>query len=168
MHMLQRGLCAALAAVALVGAPVPRASAAGAKEEKKGVRMDATMCKQLNGDEPVDPTDSFPKTADAVHGAWWSPDVREGQVVKVDWIAADVGKLAPPNTKITSASLTIGKEQKKEPGTWKFKVSIGKLPVIWTGHFSLSRPNAGWPVGKYVAKIYLDGELKKEVPFTIQ
>ena len=36
------------------------------------------------------------------------------------------------------------------------------------GTMSLSKPDAGWPVGKYRVELYVGDELKLKVPFTIQ
>jgi hypothetical protein len=64
------------------------------------------------------------------------------------WIAEDVGDVAPPNYLIDSASVTL------DPGA--------------EGSFTLSRPNRGWPLGKYRMELSVNGELATVEPFVIQ
>src|SRR5690348_11207995 len=56
-------------------------------------------------------------------------DMPNGTVVRADWIAEDT-QAAPPNYKIDSSEITASS-------------------LVNTATFSLSKPNAGWPVGKY-------------------
>jgi hypothetical protein len=62
-----------------------------------------------------------------------SPDA-EGHVLSGSWVAEDVGTAAPPETLIDKADAKVGGQDKS---------------VV----FSLSRPNNGWPLGKYRLEI---------------
>lgn len=73
----------------------------------------------------------------------------KGDKARGVWIAEDVGSAAPKNTKIDQATITGGKDN-------------------FGGAFSLSKPNGGWPVGKYRAEVYVDDELEATAKFTIQ
>lgn len=138
-------------------------------DNPKTIRMSAVLCKKLEGDEPIDPTTQFPKNSPAVYGAWYSPDLKEGQTLKTIWIAEDVGKVSPPNVKIDETKMVLNQNMiRKEPGTIKFNMGFGKIPLVWTGHFSLSAPNKGWPVGKYRVDLLVDDQLIKSLKFTIQ
>ncbi|HUI56911.1 MAG TPA: hypothetical protein VLY04_18175 [Bryobacteraceae bacterium] len=97
--------------------------------------------------EPVNPATEFhPDTAQIVC-VWTTQGVKAGTALRVVWIAEDVGKLAPPNYKIIELSM------KTETGVH--------------GSSYLTKPNKGFPAGKYRLEIYLEGELAKTVPFTI-
>jgi len=96
--------------------------------------------------EIVNPTTEFqPDTAQIVC-VWKSEGVKPGTPVRGVWIAEDVGSVAPPNFKIDEASSALYVE----------------------GSFYLSKPNKGFPVGKYRLEIYLGKELAKIVAFTVK
>jgi hypothetical protein len=76
--------------------------------------------------------------------------IEGGATIRGVWIAEDVGKVAPPNYKIDEASLKL-------TGDGDAK-----------GKFSLSKPNNGFPVGKYRTEIYIGDKLAKTVTFTVK
>jgi hypothetical protein len=78
----------------------------------------------------------------------WTADAPQGIDIRGEWIAEDVGRIAAPNFKIAE--------------------SAEKLAPSKVGRFSLTKPNNGWPVGKYSLDIYLGGKLVKPVAFTVQ
>jgi CHAT domain-containing protein len=65
------------------------------------------------------------------------------------FVAEDTGGIAPPNYRIAEMPYRLS-----QPGTA-------------AGKFSLSRPNSGWPPGKYRIELYLDDSLARTVPFRI-
>jgi hypothetical protein len=69
-----------------------------------------------------------------------------GAKVGADWIAEKTGG-APPNFKIDGAELTLNGEDEAT--------------------FSLSKPNAGWPVGAYRVDLSVNGEKAKSVTFEV-
>jgi hypothetical protein len=66
-------------------------------------------------------------------------DVPSGSKVSSDWIAEDTGGAAPANYKIDSVTLDVGM-------------------ITNEVTFSLSKPNAGWPLGKYRVELFIDGK----------
>lgn len=147
-----------LALMALLAGFVPPGPSAWADKAvaQKKVQIEATMCKRLNGDEPIEPTSKFGKDTQAIYGAWRSKDGREGLAYRVVWIAEDVGKAAPPGTVITEKRGVMSDKK------------IGKQATYWTGNFSLTRPTNGWPLGRYRAEIYFDELLVHSLRFTVE
>ncbi len=97
--------------------------------------------------EIVKPTNVFVNDTPEIFCVW-TADAPQGAEIRGVWMAEDVGKVAPPNTKITEAA--------------------EKVPFSREGNFSLSKPNNGWPVGKYRLEIYISGKLVKAMPFSIK
>jgi hypothetical protein len=96
----------------------------------------------------VNPATTFPADTAMIYCTWKAEGVKVGDPARGVWIAEDVGAAAPPNYKIDEASLN--------------------LPFANAGSFSVSKPTAGWPVGKYRLEIYLGKSLSKTVPFVIE
>jgi len=132
------------------------ALAAVAARAEAPIKIEATLCKKLVGDKCFDVTAKFTRDAAALHGWWKSTDGREGMIVRTVWIAEDVGAAAPRNTKIDEKSVKLAAG------------ILGKLATHWTGTLSLSRPNNGWPVGKYRAEIWFGGKLATTLHLTIE
>jgi len=76
-------------------------------------------------------------------------DVDSGTKLTVAWIAVDVGAAAPANTKVADISFDVG--------------AIDNHVTA-----SISKPDAGWPVGSYAVQFIVDGELMETAPFTVQ
>lgn len=76
-------------------------------------------------------------------------DIDKGAKMTGSWIAVDTHGAAPPNYKIDSADL----------------VADG---VINTVTYSLSKPNKGWPIGKYRVELSVDGKIVGTASFTIE
>lgn len=75
-------------------------------------------------------------------------DVAHGSKVSSDWIAEDTDGAAPANYKIDSVTL-----------------DIGMLTNVVT--VSLSKPNAGWPVGRYRVDLLIDGKVAGAAHFKV-
>lgn len=75
-------------------------------------------------------------------------DAPSGTPVRAVWIADQTGGAAPDNYKIDEASLNAGGN-------------------ITAGNFSMSKPNKGWPVGKYHVELYISGGLAQKIPFRV-
>lgn len=73
----------------------------------------------------------------------------KGDKVRVVWIAEDTNGAAPANYKIDEFSYVGDKEN-------------------FSGAGGLSKPNNGWPVGKYRVDIYIDDELEGSTKFQIK
>jgi hypothetical protein len=98
--------------------------------------------------EIVNPTTEFRPDTSMIYCAWKVDGIKAGTPIRGVWIAEDVGSVAPPNYKIDEATVN--------------------LPIIQKGTFSLSKPNAGFPVGKYRLEIYVADNLAKTLPFTVK
>ncbi len=98
--------------------------------------------------EIVNPATEFLPDTPKIYCAWTAEGVKAGTPVRGVWIAEDVGNVAPANYKIDEATLN--------------------LPFVDKGTFSLSKPNNGFPVGKYRLEIYLGKDLVKTVRFTVK
>jgi len=96
-----------------------------------------------------DPADTFaPNTQKIfVHADLF--DIAKGSKMTGTWIAVDTHGAAPPNYKIDSADL----------------VADGSINTVT---FSLSKPNKGWPVGKYRVELAVDGKVVGSASFAIQ
>jgi hypothetical protein len=98
--------------------------------------------------EIVNPTTVFTPDTPKIYCAWKAEGVKAGTPVRGVWIAEDVGNVAPANYKIDEATLNV--------------------PLATEGTFSLSKPNNGFPVGKYRLEIYLGKDLAKTLQFTVK
>jgi hypothetical protein len=99
-------------------------------------------------DSETKPTDVFSPTVAKLHAFFRSTGTEKGDRLRGVWIAEDVGSAAPANTKIDEATITADQED-------------------FYGAFSLTKPDKGWPVGKYKVEIYLNDELVTTVKFSI-
>ena len=97
----------------------------------------------------VGPTTEFNPDTVKIYCAWKAEGLKSGAQLRGVWIAEDVGRAAPANFKIDEATFT----------------SMGNSAQ---GSFSLSKPNKGFPVGKYRLEIYIGSDLAKTVPFVVK
>lgn len=76
-------------------------------------------------------------------------EVASGSKLTVRWVSVDSGGVAPANYKIDEASFEIG---------------------IIENHVdsSITKPDAGWPVGTYQVQIDVDGTVKETVDFSVE
>lgn len=111
--------------------------------DTKDQLLHATLVEELGGKEVT----SFSKDAPKIYAIWKGDAVKKGDKVRSVWIADDVGTAAPKNTKIDEATVTVANNP--------------------TGNFSLSKPDKGWPVGKYRLELYVGDKLVETLKFTI-
>jgi hypothetical protein len=95
-----------------------------------------------------DAVDSFATTATKIYLHAEMSDIEKGSKMTGTWIAVDTHGAAPPNYKIDSADL----------------VADGAINTV---NYSLSKPNKGWPVGKYRVELSVDGKTVNTATFTI-
>ena len=116
----------------------------------EGVTLsEATMCRSVDNDmRPVDATDIFttdiPEIFCSVKLSYAPADTE----VKAEWIYVQGELEGTENYLIDDYSLT----------------AEGTLYLS----FSLTKPEAGWPKGEYKVILYVGGEEKLSVPFTVQ
>ena len=109
------------ALVLLVGMMICTAGARGA--DPKITAVTATG-------EYEKPTTTFTPDTPKVWVLIKYPGAKHGDKIRSVWVADDVGDAAPANTKIIEDSMTVGLLDN-------------------SGSFSMTKPNNGWPVGKY-------------------
>ena len=100
-------------------------------------------------DSETRPATVFPSSIPKLYAFYLTEGTEKGDKIRGVWIAEDVGSAAPKNTKIDEATLTGDRDD-------------------FGGAFSLSKPNNGWPVGKYRVEVYVDDDLEATAKFTIQ
>ena len=102
----------------------------------------------------------FSKSTPVIYIIWKSDQLKQGQKIKSVWIADDTNNVAPANYKIDEAEMVLADGMKGK--------ILSHLPgTFWDGKFSITKPNNGWPIGKYHADIYVDGTLVKTVKFNV-
>jgi hypothetical protein len=121
-----------------VATSAPSASPAGKK------LLHAALAKELTAEA----TTSFAPDLKKIFCRWQGEALNKGDKIRCVWIAEDVGGVAPPNYKVDETATTAD-------GPEAF------------GTFTLSRPNKGWPPGKYRVELYAGDQLADTVKFTI-
>ena len=96
-----------------------------------------------------EPRTTFSADTPKVFVLFKTKGAEEGDKIRAVWIAEDVGEVARTNTKIDEKTLTL--EGDTNDGT-----------------FSLSKPNTGWPPGKYRVEIDVNDEVATTVKFAIE
>jgi hypothetical protein len=124
-----------------VAAPTPSPSTSPSGEKS----FTAILARGATGE----PTTSFTTETPKIYLRWQGQGLNAGDKIRCIWIAEDVGKAAPANYHVDEA-VTIANESQT------------------TGMFTLSKPKADWPEGKYRVEIYVGTELVITLPFTIE
>ena len=118
-------------------------------------QMGTFMCTDLQRDVCLDPKDQFPATAPVVHMTYKTKDLpANGGTYVIKWIAEDVGAAAPANAVIA----TLNESVKDVQAGLKNYVVNSKV----------SKPTAGWPVGKYRVEVSYNDKLVTTARFSIQ
>jgi hypothetical protein len=100
----------------------------------------------VDGDTP--PATAFAPVTPRLSAYFRTTGTQEGDELRGVWIAVDTSGAAPPDFKIDESTLTADKDD-------------------FFGAFSLSKPNNGWPVGKYRFDMFLNGKLATSAQFSI-
>ncbi len=119
-------------------ASAPSASPAGKK------LLHAALAKELT----AEPTTIFTPDLEKIFCRWQGDALNNGDKIRCVWIAEDVGEVAPPNYKLDEVSMTAD----------------GPTAA---GTFTLSRPDKGWPSGRYRVELYAGDQLADTLSFTI-
>jgi len=99
-------------------------------------------------DGDTKPASTFASDVPKLFAFFRSKGTEKGDKLRGVWIAEDVGEAAPANTKIDEVTVTGDEDD-------------------FHGAFSLSKPDKGWPVGKYRVEIYDGDELATTVKFSV-
>ena len=127
---------------AVCGLPMPCAAAGGAKPAAALGETILGTSKDVETSQEV----FAPDTPRIVLNAELR-NVANGAVVRGEWIAEKTD-VAPANYMIDGAE-------------------IKRTPFVNVAHFSISRPDAGWPVGAYRVDVFVSGKLAKSVRFRV-
>ena len=100
-------------------------------------------------DSDTPPATTFSADVPKLWAFFKSTGTKQGDNFRSVWIAEDVGDAAPKETRIDEGTLAADKDD-------------------FSAAFSLSKPNNGWPVGKYRTEIYVGDRLASTSKFTIQ
>ncbi len=147
--MKNRRVALGLLSVLLLTLSVPLAGCSGEVSFTTASLSEATMCLDVDADSrPVDPTSQF------------APDTPE--------IFCSV-KLsnAPPNTEVLSEWVYVRGEVEEltDHVIDTFAVTTDGTRYL---QFSMTMPDAGWPLGEYALVLYVDGKEEVSVPFTVR
>ncbi|MFJ1269253.1 DUF4189 domain-containing protein [Legionella lytica] len=123
------------------------------------LQIDTILTDHASGDHPM-PKEVFTKDTQVLYVFWKSTQLKEGQKIKSVWMAENTNQAAPSNYKIDEVELTL------QPGTATNLIAL--LPGNqWSGKFKITKPNKGWPAGKYRMDIYVDDNLVKSIKFNV-
>lgn len=111
--------------------------------------VSVTICESVAGDTwvPINIRESFTTQTPEIHAVAQLDGAKAGTIVKCAWVAIDA--IATPNYEIAAMEQECYKEGEA------------------TAHFSLTRPDNGWPPGNYKLDIYIDGQLATIKTFSI-
>ena len=117
--------------------------------------MGTFTCTNLKDDVCVEPTDKFTPTSPVIYLTYKTKDLPEnGAKYVIKWIAEDVGAAAPANTAIATLNETVSDAQ---AGMKNYVVNS-----------KLSKPTAGWPVGRYRVEVSYGDKLVTTARFSVQ
>ncbi|NLI80399.1 MAG: hypothetical protein GX443_01765 [Deltaproteobacteria bacterium] len=107
-------------------------------------------CEQVAGQGmiPVNITETFASDSAEIHVLARLENAKAGTKVKGVWISVDA--VSTPDYEIDSSET----ELRKEAGD--------------VAHFSIARPQKGWPDGNYRFELYLDGKKAAGLPFAVK
>jgi hypothetical protein len=128
-----------------VAVPPSSPSPAVSPSPSPGKSIAAVLAREPAGE----PTASFSTETPKIYLRWQGQALNADDKIRCVWIAEDVGKAAPANYHVDEAVTTANESQT-------------------AGVFTLSKPKAGWPEGKYRVEIYLGTQLVATLPFTIE
>lgn len=94
----------------------------------------------------IGPSTEFYTDTPEIVCVWQIAGTDAGTLIKSVWIAEDVGNGVPPDYQVAERSMSGANE----------------------GKFYISRPNNGWPPGKYRLEIYISDNRAKQIPFIIK
>ncbi|MDR3442056.1 MAG: DUF4189 domain-containing protein [Legionella sp.] len=124
------------------------------------IKIDTTLTDQYALDNVGPAKKVFAKDTPKIYVIWQSDQLKAGQKIKSVWIADDTHNAAPANYKIDEAEFTLEAGMKGQ--------ILSHLPGgYWDGKFTISKPNNDWPLGTYHVAIYVDSQLVKTIPFSI-
>ncbi|MDQ6624166.1 MAG: hypothetical protein M3Y86_11880 [Verrucomicrobiota bacterium] len=92
---------------------------------------------------------AFRSNVENIFVRWHGENLAVGSVVRLAWVAEDVGDLVEPDFIVDQTETTVP-------------------TAIFGARFTLSRPTDGWAPGKYRVDLFLDGVFKDTLGITIR
>jgi len=108
-------------------------------------KITVQIAKERDGER----TTSFRSDSPNIYVRWEGENLPINSVVRVVWIAEDVGEVAEPNFIVDQTETEITSSE-------------------FSARFTLSRPSDGWAEGKYRLEVYLDNVLAEKLEVTIK
>jgi hypothetical protein len=106
--------------------------------------MTITVAKEHDGE----PTTELRSNAPNIFVRWQGEHLPLDGIVRVAWVAEDVGDVAPANFVVDQTATIVGVPEAR-------------------AQFTLSRPKDGWAAGKYRVDVFLDDKLLQSASVTI-
>ncbi|MDQ6654594.1 MAG: hypothetical protein M3Y80_02100 [Verrucomicrobiota bacterium] len=125
-------------------APPPAAEASPNPDAAPSESVTLTVSRERDGGMAT----AFPEDAPHIYVRWSGENFPEGAVVRVAWIAEDVGDLVPANFVVDERATNVT--------TPKFGA-----------RFTLSRPVDGWAPGRYRLELRVNDDLAQRLQVTI-
>src|SRR5207248_6568120 len=94
-------------------------------------------------------TTTFAPDTPKFYAIFKTTGIKKGDKARGVLIAEDVGDAAPANTKVLDETIDLDEDTDD-------------------GDFNFSKPDNGWPVGKYRVEIYVNDELAAKAKFTVE
>ena len=104
---------------------------------------------KFSDSEGGDVSDTFAPDTPKIYLHAGLVDMPSGTKLASTWIAEDTKGAAPPNYKIDSVEFNVG-------------------GIVNVANFSLSKPNAGWPIGTYRVDLFINGEASGSAHFKVE
>lgn len=117
-------------------------------------KVQALLCRDYVDEKIIEPTVVYYPDSPKIQVVLKASASRKGGAITFVYIADDVGPAAPAGTRIDQKTIPL-------------PPAIGPLRT-WTAQSSLSRPNKGWPIGRYHVEVTIDGQQVATLPFTVQ
>lgn len=103
---------------------------------------------EVSSEREGEPRTDFASDTPNIFVQWAGEGLPIDATVRVDWVAEDVGDIAPPNFVVDETSTTITRSD-------------------FAARFTLSRPRDGWAAGKYRIDLYVEDDLVQSLKVTI-
>ena len=128
-------------------APLPNESQA-ASPTPLAASLSPAMTIAVAKERDGEPTTEFRSNAPNIFVRWRGEHLPVDGIVRVAWVAEDVGDVAPANFVVDQSETIVGVPEAR-------------------AQFTLSRPRDGWATGKYRVDVYLDDKLLQSARVTI-
>ncbi|MFQ5561397.1 MAG: hypothetical protein ACE5FU_12560 [Nitrospinota bacterium] len=117
--------------------------------EAQALRIVATSMARSVTEEmiPQNVTDTFSTTSPEIHSVIIFSGAKAGDIISGDWVSLDA--LTVPDYEIASFKVQLKEGEER-------------------AHFKLSRPEKGWPPGRYILRISLNGTVLTKLPFAVE